>query len=132
MWNLIAGNVSRRAFLQVGAIGVSGLALSREAAAEEHGSISASAGKSVIMIYLPGGPSHIDMFDMKPRAPVEIRGEFRPIRSNVPGLEVCELLPELSRVADKYSLVRGFLMPGGHDAKEVTTGFKPAANRPAF
>src|SRR5207344_3142886 len=115
-------------FLQVGTIGVGGLALADQAAAERQ----EASGKSVIMIYLPGGPSHIDMFDMKPRAPAEIRGEFQPIRSNVPGLEICELLPQLSRIADKYSLVRGFLMPGGHDAKEVTTGFKPQSNRPAF
>jgi hypothetical protein len=69
---------------------------------------------------------------MKPQAPAEIRGEFQPIRTNVVGLEICELLPQLSRIADKYSIVRGFLMPGGHDAKEVTTGFKPQSNRPAF
>ena len=132
MWNLIAGSLSRRGFLQVGAIGVSGLALSREAAAEQQGSISASAGKSVIMIYLPGGPSHIDMFDMKPRAPAEIRGEFRPIRSNVAGLEVCELLPKLSQVADKYTILRGFQTPGSHDATDLTTGFPRASKRPAF
>lgn len=88
--------------------------------------------KSVIMVYLPGGPSHIDMFDMKPAAPVEIRGEFLPIPSNVPGLDVCELLPRLSQMADKFSLIRGFQMPGGHDATEVTTGFRTGQNRPAF
>src|SRR5438105_11640695 len=132
MWNLIAGNVSRRASLQVGAIGVSGLALSREVAAKEQHSIPASAGKSIIMIYLPGGPSHIDMFDMKPRAPAEIRGEFGPIRSNVSGLEVCELLPKLSQVADKYTILRGFQTPGGHDATDLTTGFPRASKRPAL
>jgi hypothetical protein len=132
MSNLVAATLSRRACLQVGAIGVSALSLADCVAGRTLGSNSATAGKSVIMIYLPGGPSHIDMFDMKPQAPAEIRGEFQPIRSNVPGLELCELLPHLSRIADKYSLVRGFLMPGGHDAKEVTTGFKPQSNRPAF
>ena len=45
------------------------------------------------MVYLPGGPSHIDMYDLKPDAPVEIRGEFQPIRTNVPGLDICELMP---------------------------------------
>jgi hypothetical protein len=84
------------------------------------------------MVYLPGGPSHIDMFDMKPDAPVEIRGEFAPIASNVPGFDLCELMPRLSRVADKFSVIRGFQMPGGHDATEVTTGFRAQLNRPAF
>lgn len=131
MPNAIAAALSRRACLQVGAIGISSLSVASWVTAATSGS-AAKSGKSVIMIYLPGGPSHIDMFDMKPSAPAEIRGEFQPIRTNVPGVEICELLPQLSRVADKYSLVRGFLMPGGHDAKEVTTGFKPQSNRPAF
>jgi hypothetical protein len=132
MSNVISVALSRRACLQVGAIGISSLSLADLLAAETTGSVSVKSGKSVIMIYLPGGPSHIDMFDMKPSAPAEIRGEFQPIRTNVTGLEICELLPQLSRVADKYSLVRGCLLPGGHDAKEVTTGFKPKSDRPAF
>jgi hypothetical protein len=51
------------------------------------------APKAVIMVYLPGGPSHIDIYDLKPDAPAAIRGEFRPIRTNVPGLDICELMP---------------------------------------
>lgn len=132
MSNLVSTALSRRTCLQVGAISVSAFSLADWAAGQSPRSSSQAAGKSVIMIYLPGGPSHIDMFDMKPQAPVEIRGEFQPIRSNVSGLEICELLPALSRAADKYSIVRGFLMPGGHDSTEVTTGFKPQAHRPAF
>ena len=128
MWNRIAASLSRRAFLQVGAIGVGGLSL----AGRVLGAVPSVAGKSIIMIYFPGGPSHIDTFDMKPQAPTEIRGEFHAIRSNVPGMEMCELLPQLSQQADKFSLVRGFLMPGGHDAKEVTTGFRSQINRPAL
>ena len=128
MWNRIAASLSRRTFLQVGAIGVGGLSL----AGRVLGAVPSVAGKSVIMIYVPGGPSHIDTFDMKPQAPTEIRGEFHAIRSNVPGMEMCELLPQLSQQADKFSLVRGFLMPGGHDAKEVTTGFRSQINRPAL
>jgi hypothetical protein len=130
--NLIAAKLSRRTCLQVGALGISSLSLADWVVAEASGSVPAKGGKSVIMVYLPGGPSHIDIFDMKPQAPAEIRGEFQPIRTNVLGLEICELLPQLSRMADKYSIVRGFLMPGGHDAKELTTGFKPQSNRPAF
>ena len=128
MWNRIAASLSRRTFLQVGAIGVGGLSL----AGRVLGAVPSVAGKSIIMIYFPGGPSHIDTFDMKPQAPTEIRGEFHAIRSNVPGMEMCELLPQLSQQADKFSLVRGFLMPGGHDAKEVTTGFRSQINRPAL
>jgi hypothetical protein len=72
------------------------------------------------------------MFDMKPNAPVEIRGEFAPIPSNVPGLDVCELMPRLARMADRYSVIRGFHSVGGHDGTEVTTGFPPREKRPAF
>ena len=125
MWNPLAGRVSRRTFLQVGAIGVGGAAL----AAEGQASAPAASGKSIIMVYFPGGPSHIDMFDMKPQAPIEIRGEFSPIHSNVSGLEVCELLPKLSQVADKYTVIRGFQTPGGHDATDLTTGYPKASQR---
>ena len=59
------------------------------------------------MIHLSGGPSHIDMYDMKPLAPVEYRGEFNPIRTNVPGMEICELMPMQSQIADKFAILRG-------------------------
>jgi hypothetical protein len=62
--------------------------------------------KAVIMIYLPGGPPHQDTFDLKPDAPSEVRGEFKPIRTNVPGIEICEHLPRLARIADKLAIVR--------------------------
>ena len=133
MLNLFSGCGSRRAFLQVGALGLGGFTLADLLAAQAHGSSgSETTGKSVIMIYLPGGPSHIDMFDMKPNAPVEIRGEFRPIRSNVPGMEMCELLPRLSHIADKFAVIRGFQTLGSHDGTELTTGFQPRMHRPAF
>src|SRR4029079_17911796 len=131
MLNLIKGRVSRRAFLRVGAMGVSGYTLANLVAAQAQEPLATITGKAIIMVYLPGGPSHIDMFDMKPQAPAEIRGEFRPIRSNVAGLEVCELLPPLSRLADKYAIIRGFQTPGSHDATDITTGFPRASNRPA-
>jgi hypothetical protein len=132
MWNLLGSSFSRRAFLQVGTVGVGGLALGQGLATAARGATAASGGKSVIFIYLPGGPSHIDMFDMKPNAPVEIRGEFSPIRSKVPGLEVCELLPKLSQTADKYTVLRGFQTTGSHDGTDLTTGFSKATHRPAF
>ncbi len=124
---------SRRSFLSLGTLGMAGVSLAdllRLEAKQPESRIESS--KSVIMVYLPGGPSHIDMFDMKPNAPAEIRGEFSPIHSNVSGLDLCELMPRLSRVADKFSVIRGFQTPGGHDATEVTTGFRSQLNRPAF
>ena len=58
------------------------------------------------MVLLIGGPSHIDMYDMKPDAPVEIRGEFKPIKTNVPGIDICEHMPRQARIADKLTIVR--------------------------
>ena len=101
--------VSRRNFIRIGALGLGGLALPgllRAEAASGGVSASARSRKSVIMVYLPGGPPHQDTFDLKPDAPSEIRGEFRPIRTNVPGIEICEHLPRLAQVADKLAIVR--------------------------
>lgn len=97
--------VSRRQFLRIGSLGMGGLALPQLLRAEAAGGRS-STQKSVIMIYLPGGPPHQDTFDLKPDAPSEIRGEFKPIPTNVPGIQICELLPRLARLADKYTIVR--------------------------
>jgi hypothetical protein len=125
--------LSRRAFFQVGALGLGGLTLADLFRLQAHGAVPADTpGKSIIMVYLPGGPSHIDMYDMKPDAPVEIRGEFRPIRTNVSGIDICELMPLQTRIADKFALVRGFTTPGGHDSRELTTGFRSGVYRPAF
>jgi uncharacterized protein (DUF1501 family) len=125
--------VSRRAFFQVGALGLGGLTLADLLRLKAHGSDHGdSADKSIIMVYLPGGPSHIDMYDMKPDAPLEIRGEFGPIRTNVSGIDICELMPMQARIADKFALVRGVTLPGGHDSKELTTGFRQNLHRPAF
>src|SRR5262245_30655504 len=99
--------VTRRNFLCVGGLGFAGLTwadLLRLRA--QDGPRPRRRRRSVIMIVLSGGPSHIDTYDMKPGAPVEFRGEFRPIQSAVPGLRVCELLPLQARIADKWSLVR--------------------------
>ncbi|MEZ5952218.1 MAG: DUF1501 domain-containing protein [Planctomycetaceae bacterium] len=62
--------------------------------------------KGIIMIFLPGGPPHQDMWDLKVDAPAEIRGEFSPISTNVPGIEICELFPLLAQQADKYAIIR--------------------------
>src|SRR5256885_11324649 len=88
--------VSRRNFLRVGALGFAGLTLPSLLRAEAAAGVR-NSHKSVIMIFLPGGPAHQDLFDLKPDAPSEIRGEFSPIRTNVPGMQICELMPMLAR-----------------------------------
>jgi len=135
MLKLCSGHagLSRRAFFQVGALGLGGLSLVDLLRFKANGAVRAdTAEKSIIMVYLPGGPSHIDMYDLKPDAPVEIRGEFQPIRTNVPGIDICELMPLQARIADKFAVVRGFTTPGGHDSRELTTGFRQGIYRPAF
>ena len=70
---------------------------------------------------LPGGPSHIDMFDLKPNAPTEVRGEFRPISTNVPGMEVCELFPRLAKMADQFAIIRSLADSDGAHADQHLT-----------
>ncbi len=114
--------INRRNFLKIGSLGLGGLALPQLLQAEAQSSIRGSQ-KAVIMIFLPGGPSHQDMFDLKMDAPSEIRGEFRPIPTNVPGIEICEHMPLLAKMADKYTLIRSIVgASGGHDAVQCLTG----------
>ncbi len=96
---------SRRNFLRIGALGMGGLALPQLLQAEAASGLR-SGHKAVIMIYLPGGPPHQDTFDLKMDAPAEIRGEFKPIPTSVPGFQVCEHLPLLAKCADQYALIR--------------------------
>src|SRR6058998_108558 len=97
--------ISRRNFLKIGALGLGGLALPQLLQAETKSGIR-NSHKAVIMIYLPGGPPHQDMFDLKMDAPLEIRGEFKPIATNVPGIQICEHLPRLARMMDKLAILR--------------------------
>src|SRR5215472_13161078 len=99
--------VSRRTFLKVGALAVGGLSLpgllrSRALAAPG----TPTPRKSVILVWLAGGPSHIDMYDLKPNAPAEFRGEFKPIATNVTGIQVGEHLPRQARVMGRLAVVR--------------------------
>src|SRR5947207_2485197 len=101
--------VSRRDFLAIGGTLLGGaLALPNLLAAEAQSGIKLSH-KAVINVYLPGGPPHIDMFDLKPDAPAEIRGEFKPIKTNVPGIEVCEHMPRLAKMMDKFAIIRSLV-----------------------
>jgi hypothetical protein len=97
--------VARRDFLRIGGLAMGGLTLPGLLRAEQ-ASGGRATGKSIINIYLGGGPPHLDMFDLKPTAPREFRGEFMPISTNVPGLEVCELMPRLATIGDKFSVIR--------------------------
>jgi hypothetical protein len=101
--------VSRRALLQVGSLGALGLSLAdllRWKAAGAAETAAAPPAKSIILLWLWGGPSHLDTFDLKPKAPVEYRGPFAPIDTSAPGIRICELLPQLAARADKYAIIR--------------------------
>lgn len=115
--------ITRRDCLKIGGLGLGGCALPDILRAE------ADAGKTgikgVIMVLLPGGPTHLDMYDLKPEAPAEIRGEFQPIATNVPGIEICELMPRLAGIADKLALIRslhGF--QNDHNTHWCSTGWE--------
>jgi hypothetical protein len=127
--------VSRRSFLKIGAFGA-GLTLADmlRARAQANGTAAAarsSSSKAAIMIYLPGGPSHMDMYDLKPEAPAEYRGEFRPINTNVPGVQICELFPRQARMWDKLACVRSIVSVDEHSDSLVMTGFSENTNRTA-
>ncbi len=116
---------SRRNFLRIGALGLGGMALPGLLRAEAAAGLRSASNshKSVIMIFLPGGPSHQDMFDLKSDAPAEIRGEFRPLATNVPGIQISEHLPRLARLADKYSIIRSVVgMEDRHESFQTYTG----------
>src|SRR4051812_33843299 len=97
--------VTRRDFLHAGAISALGLTLADFMAAKANGQAQ-DRDVNCIMLFLVGGPSHIDTFDPKPNAPAEVRGPFRPTATNVPGMQISEIFPRMARHADKYSLIR--------------------------
>ena len=126
------GPVSRRSFLQIGGAAVGGLPLADllRLRARAGADVSPADDTAVIFVWLPGGPPHMETYDMKPNAPAEYRGEFRPIATSVSGIDVCELLPLHSRIADKFTLVRSVAHEfadhgGGH--KRFLTGRHPAS-----
>jgi hypothetical protein len=98
------GPLRRREFLQVGALALGGLSLPQVLAARS--AAGSSEDTSVILLYLHGGPSQLETYDLKPEAPSDYRSVFDPIPTNVPGMEICELFPRQARIADKFSLVR--------------------------
>ncbi len=114
---------SRRDFLKVGGLALGGLALPDLLRAEAASGVK-SSHKAVIMVFLPGGPAHQDTVDLKPGAPSGIRGEFQPIPTNVPGLDICELMPNMARIMDKVAVLRAVVgAKDEHAAFQCLTGF---------
>jgi len=110
----------RRDFLRIGGLGLCGVTMLdvlRARGADAPEKPRPAKAKHLICVWLGGGPPHTDMFDMKPDAAAEYRGEFKPIKTNVPGIEICELMPELAKLADKYTIIRSVTTmnkPGDH------------------
>jgi hypothetical protein len=132
--------VNRRNFIKIGAFGA-GLTLAdmlrqRADASAVPAPAAPSRPKSAIMIYLPGGPSHMDMYDLKPDAPAEFRGEFRPIQTNVTGVQICEHFPLQARMWDKMAVIRSIVSVDEHSDSLVMTGKSArenmTANHPSF
>ena len=120
---------SRRGFLKIGALGLGGLNLTDLLRAEAHAGIRSST-KSVILLYLVGGPPHQDMFDLKPKAPAEVAGPWKPIATNVPGIEICEAFPRMARMMDKFVLVRSLIgNQADHDSVQVFNGRNPLKSK---
>ena len=124
-----ANRISRRGWLQIGGLALGGLALPdilrATAPAPGQERSGTTTAKGVIMVLLPGGPTHLDTFDLKPDAPAEIRGEFRPINTNVPGIDLCEHMPRLARMADKFALIRSLVgFRDDHNTHWCSTGWE--------
>ena len=115
--------LSRRNFLTIGGMVMGSLTLPQLLRAEDQTGFGRSH-KAVINIFLPGGPPHQDMWDIKQDAPKEIRGEFQPISTKVPGIQICELFPKLAAMADKLVFIRSIVgSTGGH-----TSGIAPSCD----
>jgi hypothetical protein len=133
--NRVCDCVSRRAFLKIGALGALTLADILRLQAQQPAAQPAARSnrKSVILIFLEGGASHLDTYDLKPDAPVEYRGEFRPIRTRVSGFDMCELMPRQAQIAQHLSVLRGVRAASpDHVYDEVFTAFPRGTPRPAF
>jgi len=122
-------SATRRGFLQAGSLLLGGLGLGQLAQLRANAPMSRPSNTSVILLWLEGGPSQLETYDMKPNAPVEVRGEFKPIHTVIPGMDVCEHLPRHAKVADKFTLIRSISHhipdhPGA--ASRFLTGYVPA------
>ncbi len=126
--------LTRRQLLEAGGAGLLGISLPRVLAAESALETGRARAKSVMFLYLFGGPSQLETFDMKPDAPSNVRGPFKPIASRTPGLKICEHLPRLAAGSDRYCVVRTLNHPqNDHNASHyIQTGHPmPPAERGA-
>src|SRR5215813_11353421 len=129
------GGPTRRQVLQAGSLGFIGLGLDdwfrlrARAEAVPVGRGAKARAKNCILIWLAGGPSHLDTFDPKPEAPQDVRGEFKPIATTVPGLRISEVFPRLAQRMDCASLIRSVTSPeADHDraSHHLLTGYRPS------
>lgn len=128
----LCDGVSRRSFLKIGALGIgaASFSLADLFRAEARASTS-SSHKAVINIFLGGGPPHQDMWEIKTEAPVDVRGEFKPIATNVTGIQIGECFPRIAAMMDKFAVIRSVVgASGGHDALQCTTGYPPSSLGP--
>src|SRR5258707_524492 len=135
--NRYCDGVTRRDFLKVGVLGGMGLSLAKYLSMAAAGEVQGGKAQSAIFIYLGGGPSHMDSFDLKPDAPEQARANFKPLATNVTGVQICEHLPKLARCADKFAIVRGVshsLAAHGPGSQYMNTGNfpNPALDYPGY
>src|SRR6266436_8221052 len=122
--------ISRRSFLPICSLALGGLTLPQLLRAEAQSGVRKSH-KAVIMIFLPGGPSHQDMFDLKQDAPSEIRGEFKPINTKVSGIQICEHMPRIAGIMDKLTVIRSIVgAKDNHNAFHSLPGPLPTTPSP--
>ena len=126
--NRCPGPMTRRSFLSAGSAGIGGLGLGSLLNRKAQATNSGPNDTACIFVWLPGGPPHMEMYDMKPDAPSDYRGDFHPIKTNIAGIDVCELLPRHAKIADKFTLIRSVHHTfsdhgGGH--KRFMTGRAP-------
>ena len=127
--------IPRRSFLKIGAFGagvtLADMLRARSAQAAPSATAAPGKAKAAIMIYLPGGPSHMDMYDLKPDAPSDFRGEFKPIKTNVSGVEISEHFPMQAKMFDKLAIVRSLVANDEHSDSYLMTGYTEQVNRAA-
>jgi hypothetical protein len=130
----LCDGITRREVLRLGGLAFGGLTLADLLRSRAAAGDSALPTRSVIMIWLRGGPSHIDSYDMKPGAPADVRGEFRPIGTRVPGIAVCEYLPRHAAMMERLAILRGIQSNdlGDHTPHYILTGFPDRGKRPTL